>query len=115
MTSADRNESATRNELIDTQLARAGWSTGRRTLVKEFLLKAAETEGTYGDDQFADYVLLGTDGKPLAVVELYCFRYELHALSASSRCSDPGYSGLPDSVPGDHDCQRPATDCYFPE
>jgi type I restriction enzyme R subunit len=69
MTSANRNESATRTELIDTQLARAGWSKGRRTLVEEFLLKAAETEGIWGDDQFADYILLGTDGKPLAVVE----------------------------------------------
>jgi type I restriction enzyme, R subunit len=69
-TKADnRNEASTRTELIDTQLARAGWSKSRRTLVEEVLLQAAESDGIYGNEQFADYVLLGSDGKPLAVVE----------------------------------------------
>ena len=33
------------------------------------MLQTAEPDGAYGNDQFADYILLGTDGKPLAVVE----------------------------------------------
>jgi type I restriction enzyme R subunit len=69
MSDPNRNESSTRTELIDTQLARAGWSNSRRTLLEEVLLKAAEPDGAYGIGQFADYVLLGSDGKPLAVVE----------------------------------------------
>ncbi|MDD2769823.1 MAG: DEAD/DEAH box helicase family protein [Methylococcus sp.] len=38
-------------------------------LLEEVMLQAAEPEGTYGQEQFADYVLLGSDGKPLAIVE----------------------------------------------
>jgi type I restriction enzyme R subunit len=64
-----RNEAQTRTELIDSQLAHAGWSHNRRSLIEEFLLKTAESEGAYGNDQFADYVLLGSDRKPIAVVE----------------------------------------------
>lgn len=63
------NESATRLSIIDQQLARAGWSKSRRTLIEEYLLQSAEPSTTYGNDQYADYVLLGSDGKPLAVVE----------------------------------------------
>lgn len=69
MTPSGRNESSTRTELIDTQLARTGWSRNRRTLIEEFLLKAAEPDSAYGNQQFADYVLFGSDGKPIAVVE----------------------------------------------
>lgn len=69
MTLSERNEASTRTELIDTQLARAGWSRNRRTLIEEFLLQATEPESAYGNEQFADYVLLGSDGKPIAVVE----------------------------------------------
>jgi type I restriction enzyme R subunit len=65
----NRNESLTRTELIDIQLARAGWSKNRRTLVEEVLLQTADPSGAYGNDQFADYVLLGSDQIPLAVVE----------------------------------------------
>ena len=64
-----RNETQTRIELIDSQLARAGWSRNRRNLVNEFLLQTAEPTADYGGEQFADYVLLGSDGKPIAVVE----------------------------------------------
>lgn len=63
------NESITRTELIDTQLARAGWSKQRKMLLEEVLLQIAIPDQPYGKDQFADYVLLGSDGKPLAVVE----------------------------------------------
>ncbi len=69
MTLSAHNEASTRTDLIDTQLARAGWSRNRRTLIEEFLLKAAEPDSAYGNEQFADYVLLGSDGKPIAVVE----------------------------------------------
>jgi type I restriction enzyme R subunit len=69
MIPAGRNEASTRAEFIDTQLARAGWSRNRRTLIEEFSLKAAEPDSTYGNEQFADYVLLGSDCKPIAVVE----------------------------------------------
>lgn len=69
MTSSNRNEAQTRTEIIDSQLAYAGWSRNRRTLVEEFLLQIAESESSYGNEQFADYVLLGSDGKPIAVVE----------------------------------------------
>lgn len=63
------NEAQNRVDIIDSQLAHAGWSRGRRTLVEEYLLQTAEPERASGGDQFADYVLLGSDGKPIAVVE----------------------------------------------
>ena len=69
MNPTQRNEATTRTELIDTQLARAGWSKNRRTLLEEFVLKTTEPDDIYNIEQYADYVLLGTDGKPLAVVE----------------------------------------------
>ena len=69
MTNPSRNEAQTRAQVIDSQLAHAGWSLSRRTLVEEFLLKTAEAAGNYGNEQFADYVLLGSDGNPIAVVE----------------------------------------------
>lgn len=69
MTTSSRSEAKTRAQVIDSQLAHAGWSQSRRTLVEEFLLKTAEPAGSYGNEQFADYVLLGSDGNPIAVVE----------------------------------------------
>ncbi len=69
MSDFNRKESCTRTELIDTQLARAGWSKNRKLLLEEVLLQTAEPEKPYGQEQFADYVLLGPDGKPIAVVE----------------------------------------------
>lgn len=69
MMESRRTEAKTRTQLIDAQLARSGWSSARRTLVEEFVLKTAETESGYGNEQFADYVLLGSDGKPIALVE----------------------------------------------
>lgn len=68
MTSS-RNEARTRTEITDSQLAHAGWSRNRRTLVEEFVFKTTEPDSAYGNEQFADYVLLGSDGKPIAVVE----------------------------------------------
>jgi type I restriction enzyme R subunit len=67
--SAERSEASTRTELIDAQLARAGWSKSRRTLVEEMVLHVEQPDSAYRHGQFADYVLLGSDGQPLAVVE----------------------------------------------
>lgn len=67
--SGKQTEAATRATLIDVQLARAGWSQSRRNLIEELLLGAAEPDGAWPGDQFADYVLLGSDNKPIALVE----------------------------------------------
>jgi type I restriction enzyme R subunit len=64
--SAERSEASTRTELIDAQLARAGWSKSRRTLVEEMILHVEQPDSAYRHGQFADYVLLGSDGQPLA-------------------------------------------------
>lgn len=69
MATPTSNEVITRAHLVDAQLARAGWSKSRRSLIEEFFLKAQENGASYNAQQFADYVLLGSDGKPLAVVE----------------------------------------------
>lgn len=69
------NEAQTRKELIDKQLMEAGWNLNDQTqVVTEFDIsvtptyQAAEPSPYYGH-QFSDYVLLGKNGKPLAVVE----------------------------------------------
>ncbi|WP_417613333.1 DEAD/DEAH box helicase family protein [Owenweeksia hongkongensis] len=69
------NEAKTRKEIIDHRLKQAGWNVGDRTQVaEEFdiivdsnLVQEAATP--YAGHQYSDYVLLGIDGKPLAVVE----------------------------------------------
>lgn len=70
-----KNEKRTRKEIIDNRLKQAGWNVSDRTqVIEEFdiivddnLVQEAATP--YGGHQFSDYVLLGKDGKPLAVVE----------------------------------------------
>lgn len=70
-----RNEKHTRKQIIDTRLKKAGWNVNDRSqVVEEFdiiidknLVQEAPTP--YAGHQFSDYVLLGKDGKPLAVVE----------------------------------------------
>ena len=70
-----KNEKLTRKEIIDNRLKEAGWIVGDLSQVmEEFDIlvdtnKAKESTTTYGGHQFSDYVLLGRDGKPLAVVE----------------------------------------------
>lgn len=68
------NEKSTRQLLIDQQLKEAGWDVNDRTQVAmEFHYinsnGVSEASSSYGSNQFCDYVLLGKDGKPLAVVE----------------------------------------------
>jgi type I restriction enzyme R subunit len=70
-----KNENLTRKEIIDNRLKEAGWNVADRTqVIEEFdiivdskLIQEAATP--YSGHQFSDYVLLGKDGKPLAVVE----------------------------------------------
>ncbi|RRA98625.1 type I restriction endonuclease subunit R [Larkinella rosea] len=68
------NEKQTRQQLIDHRLQEAGWNVADRTqVVEEFFvpintLKLNEPEVHY-HTQFCDYILLGKDGKPLALVE----------------------------------------------
>jgi len=71
-----KTEAETRKELIDAKLHKAGWDVNNLTQVsKEFdisvLLRdgVAEARTPYEGHQYSDYVLLGRDGKPLAVVE----------------------------------------------
>lgn len=63
-------EQQTHNRLIDQNLARAGWSASRRTLIEEFVLAAQQDSPHLGNTpEFADYALLGADGTPIAIVE----------------------------------------------
>lgn len=71
-----RTEAETRKELIDAKLYAAGWDVNKLTQVsKEFDISVPLPEGVaeprtpYEGHQFSDYVLLGRDAKPLAVVE----------------------------------------------
>jgi len=63
-------EQQTRSRLIDQDLARAGWSASRRTLIEEFVLAAQQdTPNLSSAHEYADYALLGADGNPIAIVE----------------------------------------------
>lgn len=70
-----KSEKHTRKEIIDQRLLAAGWNVSDRTqvieefdiIVDESMVQEAQTP--YAGHQFSDYVLLGKDGKPLAVVE----------------------------------------------
>lgn len=71
-----KNEAQTRAELIDKLLIKSGWNVKDPTQVIEELdiitqLPEGVTEPytPYQGHQFADYVLLGKDGRPLAVIE----------------------------------------------
>lgn len=69
-----KNEKLTRKEIIDNRLKQAGWNvTDRTQVIEEFFITVEnnvvnEPTTTYSLE-FSDYVLLGKDGKPLAVVE----------------------------------------------
>ncbi len=69
-----KNEKLTRKEIIDNRLKQAGWNVADRTqVIEEFFISVennvvSEPASSY-NSEFSDYVLLGKDGKPLAVVE----------------------------------------------
>ncbi len=71
-----KSETQTRSELIDKQLASAGWNVkDPKQVVEEFDISTseffiiAEPNAPYRGHQFSDYVLLGKNGRPLAVIE----------------------------------------------
>ncbi|HQV86845.1 MAG TPA: DEAD/DEAH box helicase family protein [Chitinophagaceae bacterium] len=68
-----KNEKLTRKEIIDNRLKQAGWNvTDRTQVIEEFdihLTVVEEPATPYAGHQYSDYVLIGKDGKPLAVVE----------------------------------------------
>lgn len=68
-----KNEKRTRKEIIDNRLKQAGWNvTDRAQVIEEFdiqLIVEDNPNNPYAGHQYSDYVLLGKDGKPLAVVE----------------------------------------------
>ena len=68
-----KNEKLTRKEIIDNRLKQADWNvTDRTQVIDEFdiyLTVVEEPTTPYIGHQYSDYVLLGKDGKPLAVVE----------------------------------------------
>jgi type I restriction enzyme R subunit len=61
----DYNEAQTRDAFIDILLAEAGWALNQ-TRDREYAVKGMPNNAGEG---FADYVLWGDDGKPLAVIE----------------------------------------------
>lgn len=70
------SEAATRSALIDKALGQSGWNVKDPTqVIEEFDITVGLAPGVevprtpYEGHQFSDYVLLGKDGKPLAVVE----------------------------------------------
>ena len=68
-----KNEKLTRKEIIDNRLKQADWNvTDRTQVIEEFdihLTVVEEPTTPYAGHQYSDYVLVGKDGKPLAVVE----------------------------------------------
>lgn len=69
-----KNEKLTRKEIIDNRLKQAGWNVADRTqVIEEFFITVESvilSEPTISyNSEFSDYVLLGKDGNPLAVVE----------------------------------------------
>lgn len=70
-----KSEKLTRKEIIDLRLKQAGWNISDRTqVIEEFdividKILAEKAPTPYAGHQYSDYVLLGKDGKALAVVE----------------------------------------------
>src|SRR5581483_4266707 len=75
-------ESVTRKEIIDLRLKEAGWDVAdRMQVIEEFFLSSVadgddstgyalpDNVTPKGSHEFSDYVLLGRNGKPIAVVE----------------------------------------------
>lgn len=72
----DINEAQTRREIIDKNLEKAGWKINDPSCVSlefDIYLEKSEIDNEFRDEftdhQFVDYLLLGKDSKPLAVVE----------------------------------------------
>lgn len=61
----DYDEADTRRLLVDTDLKQSGWELGKNASIEVPVFHMPDGKG----EGFADYVLWGDDGKPLAVVE----------------------------------------------
>ena len=77
-------EKETRDILIDSWLARAGWAGKDIEYVEEFFLKPSPT--SLETRQFPDYVLFDKFKKPLAIVEAK--RTERDALAGKRQAAD---------------------------
>lgn len=73
---SQKTEKHTRKEIIDLKLKLAGWKVGDVSQVIEeqyiktdLLEEVNEPASSYQGHQFSDYVLLGKNGKPIAVIE----------------------------------------------
>ena len=82
-----KNEKHTRKEIIDIRLKQAGWNVNDTSqVIEEFDIQVPlpddvnEPRTKYEGHQFSDYVLLGKDGKPLAVVEAKKIQHEMSLL-----------------------------------
>src|SRR5471030_1314423 len=71
-------ESVTRKEIINIRLKAVGWNVADRTqVIEEFFVSTGGDQDNLtssvpdmsGSREFSDYVLLGKNGKPIAVVE----------------------------------------------
>jgi len=65
----DYTEAETRHYLIDLDLKRAGWPLDQKRDREYKVIGMPTSKGTYTGTGYADYVLWGDDGQPLAVVE----------------------------------------------
>jgi type I restriction enzyme R subunit len=63
------DEATTRERMVDSQLIDAGWDVGTNGASTEQVGQEVALQ-TDGKTEYADYVLFGDDGKPLAVVEV---------------------------------------------
>jgi type I restriction enzyme, R subunit len=65
------SELVTRHRLIDEELVEAGWDVGQNGKSTEQVRQEVQVSAmpTASGEGFADYVLYGDDGKPLAVIE----------------------------------------------
>lgn len=83
-------EQRTRQEKIDIQLGRAGWSIGSRHLIQEYLVapwSLKDTETPYkAKNEFADYALVDRLGSVLAIVEAK--RSSRHPLEGERQAAD---------------------------
>ena len=65
----DYSEAQTRKFYIDLLLAESGWKVGSDGIQTEYELTGVKRNASRTGTGYADYVLFGNDGKPLAVVE----------------------------------------------
>ncbi len=91
----DPNEAKTRELLIDYMLEEMGWDLSQ-SHVKEFRVEGMPNTK---DEGFADYVLWGDDGKPLAVVEAKRTSKSQHSgrhqAELYAKCLEKTYGQLP--------------------